>query len=61
MFDKARGGIREDIIGEGMHFYIPGLQNPITYEVRLRVQFIKRLKLLLVTQGQKIYKLWILH
>lgn len=25
MFDKAFGGIKENIIGEGMHFYVPGL------------------------------------
>ena len=40
MFDKARGGISDKIIGEGMHFYIPGLQSPIKYEVRLQAKTI---------------------
>ena len=40
MFDKARGGISDKIIGEGMHFYIPGLQSPIKYEIRLQAKTI---------------------
>jgi prohibitin 1 len=40
LFDKANGGIRDNIIGEGMHFYIPGLQKPIKYEIRLQAKTI---------------------
>jgi prohibitin 1 len=34
IFDKAFGGVQEKVVGEGMHFYIPGAQKPIIYEVR---------------------------
>lgn len=33
IFDKAFGGVKETISGEGMHFYIPFVQvNPIYIE-----------------------------
>lgn len=34
IFNKLQGGIKETIVGEGMHFYIPGVWNPIICEVR---------------------------
>ncbi|EGR34058.1 prohibitin, putative [Ichthyophthirius multifiliis] len=36
LFDRAFGGIREKIYGEGMHFYIPMFQKPITFTIRLQ-------------------------
>lgn len=36
LFDRAFKGIREDIYGEGMHFYIPVIQKPIIFTVRLQ-------------------------
>ena len=40
LFDKAFGGISEKIKGEGMHFYIPFIQTPIKYEIRLNVNIL---------------------
>ncbi|KAL4483004.1 hypothetical protein ABPG74_019030 [Tetrahymena malaccensis] len=40
MFDRANGGIREKIYGEGMHFYIPFFQKPITFAIRLQTKTI---------------------
>jgi len=34
IFDKMFGGVKETIVGEGMHFYLPFIQTPITYEIR---------------------------
>ena len=34
MFDTLRGGILPDVIGEGTHFVIPGIQRPVILDVR---------------------------
>jgi prohibitin 1 len=34
MFDSLRGGIRDDVRGEGTHFMIPVVQRPIVIDVR---------------------------
>jgi len=34
IFDKLSGGVKEEVIGEGMHFYVPFYQKPIIYEIR---------------------------
>jgi prohibitin 1 len=34
MFDSLRGGIRDDVRGEGTHFMIPVIQRPIVIDVR---------------------------
>jgi prohibitin 1 len=34
IFNKLKGGIQEKTIGEGMHFFIPGVYKPIICEVR---------------------------
>jgi len=36
MFDQLRGGIREDVRGEGTHFLIPVVQRPIVIDVRTK-------------------------
>ena len=36
MFDSLRGGIRNDVRGEGTHFMIPGIQRPIIIDVRTK-------------------------
>lgn len=42
IFDRAFGGLKEKVLGEGMHFYIPIIQvyfliqSPIKYEIRLQ-------------------------
>ena len=35
IFDKLRGGIQEKVRGEGTHFYVPILQRPILYDVKI--------------------------
>lgn len=39
MFDRL-GGLKDDVIGEGAHFYIPGLQRPILMDVRTKANVI---------------------
>jgi prohibitin 1 len=34
IFNKLKGGISDTIVGEGMHFYVPGVYKPIICEVR---------------------------
>ena len=36
MFDSLRGGIRNDVRGEGTHFMIPVIQRPIIIDVRTK-------------------------
>jgi prohibitin 1 len=36
MFDTLRGGIRDDVRGEGTHFMIPVIQRPIIIDVRTK-------------------------
>jgi prohibitin 1 len=36
MFDQLRGGIRDDVRGEGTHFMIPVVQRPIIIDVRTK-------------------------
>ena len=36
MFDSLRGGIRDDVRGEGTHFLIPVVQRPIVIDVRTK-------------------------
>jgi prohibitin 1 len=36
IFDQLNGGIQPDVITEGSHFYIPFIQRPILYDVRMR-------------------------
>jgi prohibitin 1 len=36
MFDSLRGGIRDDVRGEGTHFLIPVIQRPIVIDVRTK-------------------------
>ena len=36
MFDSLRGGIRDDVRGEGTHFMIPIVQRPIIIDVRTK-------------------------
>lgn len=36
MFDTLRGGIRDDVRGEGTHFMIPVIQRPIVIDVRTK-------------------------
>lgn len=36
MFDSLRGGIRNDVRGEGTHFLIPVIQRPIIIDVRTK-------------------------
>lgn len=36
MFDTLRGGIRDDVRGEGTHFLIPVVQRPIVIDVRTK-------------------------
>ena len=43
MFDKLFGGVKENIYGEGMHFYVPFVMNPIKFEIRLRPKQISSL------------------
>jgi len=40
MFNKLKGGVRPEIIGEGFHFYIPIISKPITFETRCRPKMI---------------------
>lgn len=36
MFDSLRGGIRDDVRGEGTHFMIPVIQRPIVIDIRTK-------------------------
>jgi prohibitin 1 len=36
MFDQLRGGIRDDVRGEGTHFMIPVVQRPIIIDIRTK-------------------------
>lgn len=36
IFDKLNGGIQQLVIGEGTHFRIPFIQDPIILDVRSR-------------------------
>jgi prohibitin 1 len=36
MFDQLRGGVRDDVRGEGTHFMIPVVQRPIIIDVRTK-------------------------
>ena len=38
MYDILRGGIRDDVRGEGTHFMIPFVQRPIVLDVRTRAR-----------------------
>ena len=34
IFDKLRGGVQDRVRGEGTHFRIPVLQDPIIFDIR---------------------------
>ena len=40
IFDRLFGGLKGDVIGEGMHFYLPMIQTPIKYEIRSQPKLI---------------------
>lgn len=49
IFDRF-AGIKQDVTGEGTHFYIPWVQRPITFDIRSRPRNIP------VITGSKGYK-----
>jgi len=36
IFDKGFGGVKQDVIGEGTHFKIPIIQEPVIYNIRVQ-------------------------
>ena len=40
LFDKLRGGVQDRVRGEGTHFRIPFLQDPIIFDIRTSPQAI---------------------
>lgn len=40
VFDRT-GGLREKVYGEGMHFYLPYVQSPVKFDIRLQPLYIK--------------------
>lgn len=40
IFDKVRNGVQDKIRGEGVHFFVPGVQRPIIFDIRISPQAI---------------------
>lgn len=41
IFDNMRDGVQDKVRGEGIHFYIPIIQRPILFDIRIDHQKIK--------------------